>query len=63
MGGDADDRGETQFPACVWQYATGGAAAVGWNRQVIAVGFPLETMEDEPLTQAMAELVSWLGGC
>jgi len=47
----------------IWEYDTGGAAAVGWNRQVISVGFAMETMDDETLTSAMAELVGWLGGC
>lgn len=41
-------------------YGSGGAAAVGWQGQIVVVGFGLETMEDAPLAQAMAELMGWL---
>lgn len=44
----------------LWSYSTGGAAAVGWNGQVIAVGFGLENLSDADLDDAMAELVGWL---
>lgn len=44
----------------IWSYATGGGAAVGWNNQVIAVGFGLENLAEGDLPTALAELVSWL---
>jgi hypothetical protein len=47
-------------PTTLWTYATGGGAAVGWNRQVVVVGFGLETMRQEVLEVALPSLVSWL---
>lgn len=44
----------------VWSYSTGGGAAVGHDHEVLAVGFALETMEDDTLVSAMAELTAWL---
>jgi hypothetical protein len=44
----------------LWTYATGGAAAVGWDHRVVVVGFPLETLADEQLAPAVGELVSWV---
>lgn len=44
----------------IWSYDTGGAAAVGWGGQVVAVGFALETMDDATLAAALAELLAWL---
>lgn len=46
----------------IWSYSTGGAAAVGWDHQIVVVGFPLESMGDETLADALAELVAWLDG-
>jgi hypothetical protein len=44
----------------VWTYATGGAAAVGRaDHRVLAVGFALETLPDEALAPALAELTGW----
>jgi hypothetical protein len=45
----------------VWTYATGGGAAVGRaDGRVLAVGFALETLPDDDLASALAELASWL---
>lgn len=44
----------------VWSYETGGGAAVAWER-VVVVGFPLETMTDETLEEAMPELLGAIG--
>ncbi|MBN1945142.1 MAG: hypothetical protein JW797_05665 [Bradymonadales bacterium] len=44
----------------IWTYATGGAAAVIWNSQVIAVGFPLETLADSQRSTAVQQLIGWL---
>ncbi|MCA9565672.1 MAG: hypothetical protein KC561_19375, partial [Myxococcales bacterium] len=45
----------------IWTYSSGGGAAVGYNHQVIGVGFGLETIADPDLPSALAELLSWLG--
>lgn len=44
----------------IWNYTTGGAAAVAWHHQVITVGFGLENLED--VEGALAELVAVLAG-
>ena len=44
----------------IWSYATTGAAAVGWNKQIIVVGFPLESLADTDRVSAIQELVAWL---
>ena len=44
----------------LWNYSSGGAAAVGWNRQVVVVGFPLETIDRTQLIPALDQLTSWL---
>ena len=41
-------------------YATGGAAAVGADHQVIAVGFALETLEDDALADLLGSWLIWL---
>ena len=46
----------------IWRYATGGAAAVGWNRQVAVVGFALETLGEADRRKALSALVRWLDG-
>lgn len=49
-------------PQTIWSYDSGGAAAVGWNRQLVAVGFGIENLSDPELDAAVAELVGWLDG-
>lgn len=45
----------------IWAYDNGrGAAAVGWERRVVVVGFGLETLGDEQRPRAMGELLRWL---
>lgn len=44
----------------LWRYSTGGAAAVGWNHQIIVVGFALETLGDDDRAAALQELGQWL---
>lgn len=44
----------------LWSYDTGGAAAVGYNHQIIVVGFPLETLSSTDLKPAIQALVAWL---
>lgn len=44
----------------LWSYATAGAAAVGHDHQIVAVGFGLENLGDEDLAAAMAELREWV---
>ncbi len=44
----------------IWAYDGSGAAAVGWNGQVVVVGFPLETIGDENRSSAIRELMEWL---
>lgn len=46
----------------IWQWATGGAAAVGWNSRVVVVGFGVENLEATARRDAMAQLRAWLGG-
>jgi hypothetical protein len=44
----------------LWRYATGGAAAVGWQHRVIVVGFGLENLAPVGRAEAIAELADWL---
>ncbi len=44
----------------LWTYATGGGAAVGWNNQVIVIGFGLETMAQAVLAQSLPSLTAYL---
>jgi hypothetical protein len=44
----------------LWSYSTGAAAAVGWSQQIAVIGFPLETLEDDDLQQALSSLIGWL---
>lgn len=46
----------------VWTYANGMTAAVGWNRQVVVVGFALETLGEADRAAALADLRAWLDG-
>lgn len=46
----------------IWRYGTGATAAVGWNQQVVVVGFALETLDAADRAEALAELKEWLGG-
>jgi hypothetical protein len=46
--------------AIVWTWDTGGAAAVGWNRQVIVVGFGVENLDDADRRAALQSLEDWL---
>lgn len=45
----------------IWNYATGGAAAVGWNNRVVVVGFPIETITPADLPSAMTTLRDYFG--
>ena len=45
----------------IWRYATGGAAAVGWDSRVVVVGFPLETLAQDDLPGALSVLKTFLG--
>lgn len=40
----------------LWTYETGGGAAVGWRRQVVVVGFGLETLEPAQMPRALQAL-------
>jgi hypothetical protein len=44
----------------IWSYSTGGGAAVGWNGQVIGVGFALKTIGASRRPAALQELAAWL---
>jgi hypothetical protein len=44
----------------IWSYDTGGAAAVVWQGRVVMVGFPIETIAADDLSDALAELVAAL---
>ena len=44
----------------LWEYGSSGGAAVGRDRQIITVGFPLETLSPEDIGPAVQELASWL---
>jgi hypothetical protein len=44
----------------IWEYSGGGAAACGYEGQIIVVGFPLETISDDELPQALSDLADWL---
>ncbi len=44
----------------LWRYEGGQGAAVGRDRQVIVVGFGLETIAPEQMAEALGELVGWL---
>ena len=46
----------------IWRYGTGATAAVGWNQQVVVVGFALETLGAADRADALAELGRWLDG-
>jgi hypothetical protein len=42
------------------RYATGGAAAVGWDQRVVVVGFPLETLGDADRAAVIGDLTAWV---
>jgi len=44
----------------IWQYDTGGAAAVGWQGKVAVVGFPLETLAIDDASTALGVLKAYL---
>lgn len=44
------------------RYSTGSAAAVGWAKRVIVVGFALETLADADRKAALDRLATWLDG-
>lgn len=46
----------------IWEWATGGAAAVGWNGRVVVVGFGVENLGANDRNEALADLMDWLGG-
>ncbi len=49
-------------PATILRYATGGAAAVGLNRQIAVVGFGLETLGEADRKKALSLLTRWFDG-
>jgi hypothetical protein len=44
----------------IWSYATSEAAAVGYNHQIVVVGFPLETIQPTTMEAALTELKNYL---
>ncbi|GDX78215.1 hypothetical protein LBMAG42_00260 [Deltaproteobacteria bacterium] len=46
----------------IWEWEGGGAAAVGWDKRVVVIGFGVENLGSGERETALAELRGWLGG-
>ncbi|MDP2304990.1 MAG: hypothetical protein Q8P18_03075 [Pseudomonadota bacterium] len=44
----------------LWEWGTGGGAAVGWDHRVVVIGFGLENLTRGHLAAAVASLDDWL---
>jgi hypothetical protein len=46
--------------ASIWIYSTGGGAAIGYDRRIVVVGFPIETINAGIISLALSDLTEYI---